>query len=195
MTMESVRGAEEYKYTATYPAGQPARNTIVAFTRNVIGSMDFTPVTFTDALYPHVTTNAHELALSVVFESGIQHFADRVSGYQTLPTAPRTFLQQVPAAWDDTRFVDGVPGQWVALARRKGTTWYVAGISGETQTRTAAINLAFLGTGQFNMTVVSDGTSDRTFGGQTAVVAATDTLTVAVRPRGGFVARLVPAPP
>lgn len=195
VTMEAVRGAEEYKYTAMYPAGQPGRNTVLPFTRNVIGSMDFTPVTFTDALYPHVTTSAHELALSVVFESGVQHFADRVSGYETLPDAPRTFLQQVPVAWDDTRFVGGAPGGWVALARRKDTSWYLAGIDGGGNSGTVAVNLAFLGAGAFDMTMISDGASDRTFAEQAAVVTASDPLTVSIRPNGGFVARFTPAPP
>jgi hypothetical protein len=75
LTMEAVKGAEQYgdslfqRYAAMY-------NTIYPFTRNVIGSMDYTPMIFGDApeRLPHLTTNPHELALSVVFESGLQHF-------------------------------------------------------------------------------------------------------------------------
>jgi alpha-glucosidase len=150
------------------------------------------PVTFTDHEYAHLTTAAHELALSVVFESGLQHFADRVSGYANLPAAPRSFLQQVPTTWDDTRYLQGYPGQWVVLARRKGNAWYVAGISGEAQARDLVMPLSFLATGQYTMTVIADGSDDDSFSESSATVTATDSLDVSLRPRGGFVARLTP---
>ena len=71
VSMEAVFGAEQYKYQARMSELGAWHNTVLPFTRNVIGPMDYTPVTFSDAKYPHQTTNAHELALSVVFESGI----------------------------------------------------------------------------------------------------------------------------
>jgi hypothetical protein len=190
MTAEAVRGAEMYKYDSSYPADQARRNTVFPFTRNAVASMDFTPVTFTRHAHPHLTTHAHELALSVVFESGIQHFADQVSAYATLPPGPRALLRQVPTTWDDTRYLEGVPGQWVVLARRKGSTWYVAGIDGEAKTRTLAPSLAFLGDGRFEATIISDGPSYVTFAERSAVLSAADALTVTLRPRGGFVATL-----
>jgi hypothetical protein len=192
MTAEAVRGAEMYKYDGSYPTDQPRRNTIFPFTRNVIASMDYTPVTFTNHTYPHRTTYGHELALSVVFESAIQHFADRVTGYTGLSTGPRTFLQQIPTTWDDTRFLQGAPGQWVILARRKGTTWYLGGIAGDDQTRNVTIPLAFLGQGSHQMAVISDGTSDTTFAERSATVSSSDSLAVSIRARGGFVAKLTP---
>jgi hypothetical protein len=190
MAMEAVRGAEMYKFDEDYPARQPERNTILPFTRNAMGSMDFTPVTLSDAKFPHVTTNAHELALSVVFESGVQHFADTVAAYRGLDPAARSILQTVPTAWDDTHFVDGFPGDWLVLARRKGTTWYVAGIVGDGKPRTITVPLTFLEGAGYTMTLVSDGDSDRTLSARSASVSARDTLTVAVRAQGGFVARL-----
>jgi hypothetical protein len=116
MTTESVHGAEWYRWNAMYAAEQPGRNTILPVAGNVMGSMDSAPVTFTDHNYLHLTTAAHELALSVVFESGLQHFADRVSGYTTLPAGPRSFLGQVPTAWDDTRFLQGVLRRYAVAA-------------------------------------------------------------------------------
>ena len=56
-------------------------NTVLPFTRNVIGSMDYLPVAIGDAIHEHQTTNAHELALTVVFESGIVHFPDSSASY------------------------------------------------------------------------------------------------------------------
>jgi alpha-glucosidase len=192
MTAEAARGSEWYKYEAGYPADAARRNTIFPFTRNAISSMDYTPVTFTNHANAHLTTYGHELALAVVFESGIQHFADRPRGYSGISTGARTFLQQVPVAWDDTRYVQGTPGQFVVLARRKGTVWYLAGIEGDNQARDLTINLGFLGAGSYTATVIADGTSNTTFGERSESVTASGSLAVSMRARGGFVVRLAP---
>jgi hypothetical protein len=190
MTTESVRGAEMYKYDDGYAADAARRNTILVFTRNAVGSMDFTPVTFTDAAHPHLTTFGHELALSVVFESGIQHFADRVAGYAALPAGPRAFLRAVPVTWDDTRFVAGAPGEYVVLARRRGERWYLGGIGGDATARDLQIDLSFLGAGTFSAAIIADGANDKSFAETTQSVTSNDSLAVKLRPRGGFVATL-----
>ena len=82
LTSEAVRGAEGYKGT-TPPT--PAQNTVLPFTRNAIGAMDFTPVTFSAP--GRATSAGHELALSVVFASGLQHFADSPAAYAARPLA------------------------------------------------------------------------------------------------------------
>ena len=120
ISMESVRGAENYGFDSLYPVKAVWHNTILPFTRNVTGSMDFTPVAFTNQNFPHLTTYGHELALSVVFESGILHMADRASSFRSLPEAPKTFLKNVPVAWDETILLDGAPGEFAVFARRKG---------------------------------------------------------------------------
>ncbi|MEP6948990.1 MAG: glycoside hydrolase family 97 catalytic domain-containing protein, partial [Ginsengibacter sp.] len=71
VTLEAVRGAEWYNNGPDFTMAAPGHNTILPFTRNVVGPMDYTPVTFTNSQYPHVTSYGHELALSVLFESGI----------------------------------------------------------------------------------------------------------------------------
>jgi len=73
--------------------------------------MDYTPVTFSNSQHPHLTSYGHELALSVVFESGLQHFADRSSAYGDLPEFVRSFQMHGPVAWDDTKLLDGYPGE------------------------------------------------------------------------------------
>ncbi len=125
MSMEAVKGAECYTFAEDYPAKAPWHNTILPFTRNAVGPMDYTPCAFTDDRYPHRTSNAHELALSVVFETGWLHFADRVSAYRDLPDGPKRFLREVPVVWDDTRLIDGEPGKLAVIARRHGQacTW------------------------------------------------------------------------
>jgi alpha-glucosidase len=150
--MEAVAGAEHYKNRSARLV-TPALNTTLPFTRNAVGSMDYTPVTFSAA--GRETSLAHELALSVVFESGLQHFADSPASYDAQPIA-REFLRQVPAAWDDTRFVGGYPGRSVTLARRHGSDWFVGSISSEPAT-TLPVPLGFLAPGRsYQATIVTD---------------------------------------
>lgn len=190
ISMEGVFGAEQYKFRETFTRKAAWHNTVLPFTRNVVGPMDYTPVTFTDVKYPRTTTSAHELALSVVFESGVQHYADSVTAYAALSEAPKTFLKQVPAAWDDTRVLSGEPGRSLVIARRDGATWYVAGLSGQDEAEIARVPLAFLGTGAWSMTLIRDGAADRTFDSATRPVQASDIISVPVRGRGGFVMRI-----
>ncbi|MBN2037862.1 MAG: glycoside hydrolase family 97 catalytic domain-containing protein [Chitinispirillaceae bacterium] len=193
MSMEGVRGSEFYKYDGNFPAGEPARNTIHPFARNTIGSMDFTPVIFSTVGNAHRTTYAHELALSVVFESGIQHFPDRPSAYTSLPTGVRTFLQQVPVVWENTKYLDGTPGSYVVLARKQADTcWYIGGINGQSSSRNVTIPLDFLQqNATYSMTQISDGSSNSSFNvASPRTVTPESSLSASMSGNGGFVARL-----
>jgi hypothetical protein len=194
VSMEGVFGAEQYKFRDFYAGRAAWHNTVLPFTRNAVGPMDFTPVTFSDAKYPHRTTFGHELALSVVFESGVQHFADSAASYRALPDAAKTFLEQVPAAWDDTRAVVAEPGRQVVIARRSGAVWYVGGINGRDAAESARVALAFLDSGRWSMRLIGDGADDRAFDSSTRAVTPTDTIEVPLRARGGFVMRLAREP-
>ena len=130
LSTEGVYGAEWYNNVPTFTQRAAAHNATLPFTRNVVGPMDYTPCAFSDSQHPHITTLAHELALTVLFESGLQHLADRPESYYAQPTAVQEFLSSLPASWDDTRLLAGYPGKYVVIARRKGDTWYVAGING-----------------------------------------------------------------
>lgn len=130
MTLESVRGAEMYLFDADYARDAVTHNTILPFTRNVIGPMDYTPVAFTDKLSPRRTTATHELALATVYESGLLHYADSPESYRTLHPAVLQVLRSTPAAWDETVGLAGSPGDHVVLARRSGDAWHLAGIAG-----------------------------------------------------------------
>jgi hypothetical protein len=191
MTYEGIRGAEWYNNTSDFTMTAPEHNTIVPFTRNVIGAMDYTPVTFTNSQYPHITSYAHELALSVVFESGFQHMADRPSGYYELPDAAKNFLREVPNAWDDTKLLDGYPGRDIIIARRKGCSWYIGGLNAEKKEKNKSVSLSFLPEGQkFKVTLITDGEHDKAFSANYMVVDKSSTIDVKMLRRGGFVAQL-----
>jgi hypothetical protein len=192
MSLESVRGAEMYQFDAAFAQYAPTHNTMMVFTRNVVGPMDYTPVTFSQVRNRHRTTWGHELALAVVFESGLQHFADSPQSYLALPEDARRLLTTVPAAWEETRLIEGEPGKLAVIARRVGRAWYVAGINGEAQGRTVAIPLDFIGNGNYDMLLVADGRTESTFGITKRQRNGIDTQAVELSPFGGFAMRLLP---
>lgn len=194
LTYEAVRGAEWYNNGPEFTATAPVHNAMLPFTRNVVGAMDYTPVTFTNSQYPHTTSYGHELALSVLFESGLQHFADRPQGYDDLPDAPKAFLKTVPVSWDDTKLLDGYPGKEAVIARRKGDGWYIGGINGESRIeKTKKISFDFLPrNSKFKLTLITDGKHDKAFATRYLVVDNTSSVDVKMLRRGGFAASLMP---
>jgi hypothetical protein len=187
-----VKGAEQYS-DRSFQRSAAMFNTIYPFTRNVIGSMDYTPVIFGNApnRIRNLTTSAHELALSVVFESGLQHFVSTPAMIDSQPDYVQRFLQTVPTVWDETRFVDGYPGRMAVLARRRGTEWWLGGINGDTSIAVAEIPLTFLATAGYDVSLIADGEDDRSFQLATQRLTNRDTITVEMAARGGFSARLV----
>jgi alpha-glucosidase len=184
MTREAIYGAEQYK-TGHGPSA--SFNAILPFTRNVQGPMDYTPVTYSDN--GHETTWAHQTALDVVFESGVQHLADSPPSYED--NIAKDFLAACPAAWDQTRLLEGEPGSHVTLARRKGMEWYVGAISGG-EARTASIDLGFLGAGEYDAELYRDGDSDTEQVREEKTVTREMVLEVPLRAHGGAALRLSP---
>ena len=186
MTMEAVYGAEWYNNRPTLTDKAAGHNTTLPFTRNVIGSMDYTPVTFSNSQHPHITTYAHELALSVVFESGLQHFADRPSAYESLPDEPKDFLKHVPVSWEDTKLIDGYPEEKIVIARKKGNQWYFGGLNGKDEAQTLETNFDFLGEGNYSLRIIKDGNDDKSFSYESIKIKNGDTVKIDCLPRGGF---------
>jgi hypothetical protein len=184
-SVEAVRGEEN---------GQnPTRDIFLAFTRNVVGSMDYTPTWFSRP--GRKDTLARELALPVVFESGWTSLGDKPEGFAAQPVAER-YLEQLPTAWDETRLVSGGPEQQPAgdrqavIARRSADRWFVGGIlAGASDTMKAP--LGFLGKGSWLLETIgdSDGGLQRTV----RTVTAADTLEVPAAENGGFAAVACPA--
>jgi len=191
MTYEGVRGEEWYNNGPEFTTTAPEHNCVLPFTRNVVGSMDYTPTAFTNSQYPHITSSAHELALAVLFESGIQHIADRPEGIDRLPAEARALLSGLPNAWDETRLLSGFPGESVVMARRKGNTWYVAGItSNNRRTQTVSVPLSFLPEGSWQATMLADGVHDQAFSISRHTFTSSDKASVRLLRRGGFVMKI-----
>jgi len=187
--MEAVLGAEQYKFREKYPERAPWHNIVLAFTRNVIGPMDYTPVTFMDKKYPRLTTDAHELALAVVFETPVQHLADSSKNYRALPEPAKAYLKAVPSVWDETRLVSGDPGVRAVFARRSGKAWFVGGLNGQTTPQAYDLDLSFLGDGTYTLSLITD-KETRAISSETRTVRRADRVKITMLPRGGFVAVL-----
>ena len=151
MSVEAVYGAEWYNNNTTLTPKAAAHNATLPFTRNVVGPMDYTPCTFSDSQHPHITTHAHELALSVLFESPLLHWADKPESYFAQPRDVRDFMSALPTTWDETRLLGGYPGEWVVMARRSGSTWYVTGINGKDIAQTLSFDTSILPKGRYTL--------------------------------------------
>ncbi|MBK7106254.1 MAG: glycoside hydrolase family 97 catalytic domain-containing protein [Ignavibacteriae bacterium] len=145
VSMESIRGEEYVTFDQSNADRQAAHCAIIPFTRNLFDPMDFTPVNFSGI--PNInrkTTKGFEIALSVLFTSGIQHIAETPKGMYIQKDFVQEFMKNLPETWDDVKFIDGYPGKYVVLARKKGNEWYIAGINSEDKEISLTLDLSFI---------------------------------------------------
>ena len=64
-------------------------------------------------------------------------------------------------AWDESRLLDGEPGRLAMIARRRGAEWWVGAINGRAEAATVAVDLSFLGDGDWTLTMIRDGGAPR----------------------------------
>ena len=145
VTMEAIRGEEYVTFGQDNADLQPSHCTVIPFTRNLFDPMDFTPVNFSGI--PKIkrrTTGGFEIALSVIFTSGIQHIAETPTGMASQRNFIKEYMRTLPETWDDVKFIDGIPGKFVVLARKKGDQWYIAGINGTHSQLVTTLNVPFI---------------------------------------------------
>lgn len=196
MTWEGVEGYEYVGRGYGGSGGGAKHNCTLPYTRCAIGPADITPVLFTtDQLSngpgsQRTTTDAHEVATSVIFESGLFHFADKPEAYNACIGKP--FLQVVPSCWDDIHFIDGNPGESCIMARRKGNDWYLAGIfAGAAKTVTVPA-LSFLKAGTYTVDLYKDslGGTKYTMTKQSVTIDQSKPLVVPIKDNGGFCCKI-----
>ena len=145
LTTEAIMGEEFITFTQENANAQPSHCAMLPFTRNVFDPMDFTPMVL-DSI-PNITrktTPAFELALPVLFLSGIQHMAEIPEGMAKQPQFVIDYLKDIPTNWDESKFIEGYPGKHSIIARKKGNTWFVVGINGENKPKEFTIDLSFI---------------------------------------------------
>jgi alpha-glucosidase len=161
ITREGVLGLEYVKWSELC---NPVHDVTIPYTRMLVGPMDYTPGGFNNSVQGKFTTRminpmtmgtrAHQLAMFIVYESPLTVLADSPSSYEG--EKGLDLISMVPTVWDETRFVDGTPGEYVVLARRKGNTWYLGAMT-NWDGREIEVPLDFLGGGSWNAKIWADG--------------------------------------
>lgn len=188
MTVEAIKGFEFITFEQENADRQPAHCAMIPFTRNLFEAMDFTPLCLGPLPGGKVrrTTVAFELALTVLFTSGIQHYPELPARMAEQPAAVQDFLRRVPSVWEDSKFLDGEPGRHVTLARRgEDGRWFVAGVNGEAQSRELALDLARIAPAGTGRLFADDGLGG--FAERSVRWAAGDKLSLTLPAAGGFV--------
>ncbi|HES60118.1 MAG TPA: glycoside hydrolase family 97 protein [Caldithrix sp.] len=184
VSMEAIRGEEYITFGQSFADNQPSHCTALPFTRNLFDPMDFTPVNFSGI--PNIkrrTTKGFEIASSVLFTSGIQHIAETPAGMAAQKDFVIEYMSSLPSTWDDVQFIDGYPGKFVILARKKGDTWYIAGINGETTERIVSMQAPFIEQNS-QAVMITDGDDKDLIKKE---IKFSDPLTITMKPYGGFI--------
>jgi len=186
MTTEAVYGYEMITFGQQDADQEPAHAVMCAFARNAFDPMDFTPM----CLYRiprinRVTTPAFELALSVIFLSGIQHYAESPEGMTHVQEQVQSVIRSIPSVWEEVRFIDGFPGKYYVVARRSGKTWYVAGINGENAEKQLEMDLSFFPKNILGK-LFTDADTPNTFSIPNTIVQPGKQVKVTMKPNGGF---------
>ena len=191
VTMEGIKGFEYVTFEQINADLQPNHCCMLPFTRNVFDPMDFTPVCFSEMPnIKRVTTNGFELALSVIFTSGIQHYVEIPEGMAKVPDYVKDFLREVPSCWEDTRLIDGFPGKLVVIARRAKNTWYIAGINGENIEKNIEVKIPFI-QGTRRGILITDGEDNRSFKKQNIILEENKPFKIDLKENGGFVIKVL----
>jgi len=189
VTMEAIRGEEYVTFGQYFADNQPSHCTVIPFTRNLFDPMDFTPVNFSGIPNEHRrTTGGFEIALSVIFTSGIQHIAETPEGMRAQKDFVQNYMRSLPDTWDDVKFIDGYPGKYVVLARKKGGVWYIAAINGENSPRAIALDVPFIDRGTKGVLI---GDSDTGNDFTERKIDFSKPIQLTLHPYGGFVVKTV----
>jgi len=202
ITREGVKGLENNKWSAEC---NPEHDLTLPFTRMVAGPMDYTPGAmvnmqqrdFQPIYYRPASqgTRVHQMAMYVVFESPLQMLADSPSNYKRNQECT-SFIAGVPVTWDETRVIEARKGDCIVIARRHGTTWYLAAMN-DWKPFGTEVDLSFLPAGDYVMEVFSDGiNADRhgeDYRHETHKAATGEKVTLSLAPGGGWVAKITPA--
>jgi alpha-glucosidase len=200
VTQEGVMGAEWNKMNDKVT---PHHNLMIPYTRMLAGPIDYTPGGFhngTPATFkvrevnPETqSTRGQALAMYVVYDSPLQMVSGAPESYRN--AAGFDFIQRVPTAWDETRFLSGTPGKDIVLARRQGKSWYLGAMTAAEGGRVENVSLRFLPPGRYRATVWEDGATPNELQRTQREVKAGDVLPLRLAAAGGAAVILEPMHP
>ncbi|HEV9037312.1 MAG TPA: glycoside hydrolase family 97 protein [Puia sp.] len=198
---EGVKGLENFKWANE---DQPRYVATIPYIRMMAGPMDYTPGAMrnaTQSAYRPINDNpmskgtrCQQLAEYIVFEAPLQMLSDNPTTYRKEQECT-DFITKVPTTFDETTALDGKVGEYVAIARRRGDTWFLGAITDWTP-RQLTIDFSFLPAGHYEAEVFQDGVNadrDATdYRRQVISVKSGDKLSVQLYGGGGWVARIYP---
>ncbi len=159
---EGVKGAENNKWGKLIT---PDHNLMLPFIRQVAGPVDYTPgamnnankISFRDIFDNPMSmgTRCHQFAMYVVYESPLQMLADNPTHYYKEPESAE-FISRFPAVWDETKVLDAKVGDYILVARKKASKWYVGAMTDWTA-RTMTLDCSFLPQGNYRIEIMQDG--------------------------------------
>lgn len=186
LSMEAIKGMEFITFEQANADVAATHCAMIPFTRNVFDPMDFTPTCFGEINnINRLTSNGFELALPVLFHSGVQHYAEIPEVMEKVPSYVRQLMKDIPVVWDETVLLDGFPGKYVVMARRSENTWYIAGINGQNTKIDLKLDLSFIENSQGLL--ISDGPNNRSFKSEELYLGEDKILALQIEARGGFV--------
>jgi alpha-glucosidase len=195
ITREAIRGNEYNKWSRL----TPEHYCTLPYTRLILGPADFTPGAFLNRHFDDpdikgystaqgVGTRAHELAISLLYDSPILCLCDCPEVMLKEDAGCLAFYRDLPTVWDESYGVEGEIGEYFSLLRRKGNNWYYGAITNK-DARTLSLPLTFLGEGQFEATIYADTPETdkdaRKINIETKTVSASDTMEIKLSREGG----------
>ena len=199
LNFEGVAGLEQLKWC---PEGydEVTYDVTIPFVRMVAGPMDYTQGAMRNATKKNFRsigtetmsqgTRCRQLAEYAVFEAPLTMLCDSPSNYISEPECTE-FIAEFPTVWDETVPLLGEIGEYVAVARRSGETWYVGALT-NWNARELSLDLNFIGGGQ--MTVFQDGINAdraaRDYKKTSARIPADGIVKIKMAPGGGWVAKI-----
>lgn len=200
VNFEGVPGLEQDKWTDKMAT--PWMAVTLPYIRMFAGPMDYTPGAMRNAQAKDFApinsnpmslgTRCQQLAMYVIFNAPLQMLADNPTAY--MKNRPcLNFITSVPTTWDQTIPLAGSVGQYVAVARRKGSEYFAAAMT-NWKPRDITLDFSFLPEGTYRMVLFRDGVNaDRNGTDYKRVertITSKDKLTVHLAPGGGWAARI-----
>ncbi|HUK15281.1 MAG TPA: glycoside hydrolase family 97 protein [Bryobacteraceae bacterium] len=197
---EAVAGMEQSKAGSR---DNPDHQLTLPFTRMLAGPMDYTPGGFDNvtkddfearSLKPMVMgTRAHQLAMYAIYLAPFQMVSDYPRAYRDQPSF--AFIQAAPASWDESKVLNGRPGEFITMARRHGNEWFLGSMT-NWNPRDLDIPLSFLGPGRYRAEIYADAEDADRLPKNVSIVKQTvdraGHLKAHLAPGGGYAVRFVP---